>query len=293
MTEYDPDLDAKLSYDCAIGAMRRKHLGVREERIGDCQLFLGDCLEILPTLGKVDAVVTSPPYNQMTGLLREPSGSWAKPDFGRAFVEHWQANGYTDDLPEADYQAKQNKIFAEIRAICNETASLFYNHQLRWRDGVLLHPVDWFRPRGWRLRTEIVWDRCGGMMFNARMFCRFDERILWFTASERWKWNQSHVGLGTVWRIAREQNKEHPVAFPVDLPLNCIGAATEPGDAVLDPFMGSGTTGVACAKLGRKFIGIEIEEKYFGIACERIRKAYAQPDLFIEQPKPVQGRIDL
>ncbi len=55
---------------------------------------------------------------------------------------------------------------------------------------------------------------------------------------------------------------------------------------ILDPFMGSGTTGVACAKLGRKFIGIEIEPKYFDIACERIRKAYDQPDMFIERPKP-------
>ena len=53
---------------------------------------------------------------------------------------------------------------------------------------------------------------------------------------------------------------------------------------VLDPFMGSGTTGVACAKMGRKFIGIEIDPKYFDIACERIRKAYDQPDLFVEPP---------
>ena len=59
-------------------------------------------------------------------------------------------------------------------------------------------------------------------------------------------------------------------------------------DIVLDPFMGSGTTGVACAKLGRKFIGIEIEPKYFDIACKRIEQAYAQPNLFIEQPKKAE-----
>jgi site-specific DNA-methyltransferase (adenine-specific) len=60
---------------------------------------------------------------------------------------------------------------------------------------------------------------------------------------------------------------------------------TNPGDTILDPFMGSGTTGVACAKLGRKFIGIELEPKYFDIACERIQKAYDQPDMFVEPPK--------
>lgn len=257
----------------------------REEVIGGCRLVLGDCREVLPTLGNIDAVVTSPPYNQMTALLRPPSGIWANANFGRGFVDKWQSDGYQDDVPEIDYQEQQNSIFSAIRTVCADTASLFYNHQLRWRDGVLLHPVEWFKPNGWRQRAEIIWDRGGGMMFNARMFCRFDERILWFTAGKEWKWNQSHVGLGTVWRIAREQNKEHPVAYPIDLPMNCIGAATDVGDAVLDPFMGSGTTGVACVKLGRKFTGIEIEPKYFDIACRRIEEAYKQPDMFVEQEK--------
>jgi site-specific DNA-methyltransferase (adenine-specific) len=251
-------------------------------------LHLGDCREILPTLGKVDAVVTSPPYNQMSVLMRPPSGSWAKADCGLAFVENWQADGYQDDLPEQEYQLRQNNLFAAIRAVCNPTASLFYNHQLRWRDGVLLHPVQWFQPEGWRIRTEIIWDRCGGMMFNARMFVRFDERILWFTASDQWKWNQASVGDGTIWRIAREQNKEHPVEYPTELPVRCIRAATDLDDLILDPFMGSGTTGVAAVKLGRKFIGIEIEPKYFDIACKRIQAALDAPDMFIERPAPAK-----
>ena len=117
------------------------------------------------------------------------------------------------------------------------------------------------------------------MMFNARMFCRFDERILWFVKGSH-KWNQAAVGYGTVWRIAPAQNKEHPVAYPLDVPRRCIEAATDTGDTALDPFMGSGTTGVACANLGRKFIGIEIEPKYFDIACERIDNAYRQQRMF-------------
>lgn len=67
----------------------------------------------------------------------------------------------------------------------------------------------------------------------------------------------------------------------------CLGFLPD-AQTILDPFMGSGTTGVACAKLGRKFIGIEIDENYFRIACERIQKAYDQPDLFIEQPKKAE-----
>lgn len=77
---------------------------------------------------------------------------------------------------------------------------------------------------------------------------------------------------------------------PTQKPVGIMGWCVEKTDGiVLDPFMGSGTTGVACAKLGRKFIGIEIEPKYFDIACERIQKAYDQPDLFVEPPaKAVQ-----
>ena len=66
--------------------------------------------------------------------------------------------------------------------------------------------------------------------------------------------------------------------------LYVVDRFVQPGATVLDPFMGSGTTGVACAKLGRRFIGIEIEPRYFDIACARIDRAYAQPDLFIERP---------
>ena len=67
---------------------------------------------------------------------------------------------------------------------------------------------------------------------------------------------------------------------------------TNPGETILDPFMGSGTTGVACAKMGRKFIGIELDKKYFDIACRRIEEAYKQPDMFIEQPKkPKQEKM--
>jgi len=265
---------------------------MREEQIGECRLILGDCLEVLPTLGKVDAVVTSPPYNQMSSIGAKPSGLWGDSSGGLGFVNAWLESGYADDMDEDAYQAWQNDLFARIGDVCNPTASLFYNHQLRWRDGECSHPIQWFRPSGWRLRSEIIWDRCGGMMFNARMFVRVDERILWFARSDNHKWNQTSVGLGTIWKIPRAQNKEHPVAFPTELPFRCIESATDPGDLVLDPFAGSASTGVAAINLGRRFIGIEREPKYFDIACRRIEEAYKQPRLFAEpKPKPKQEAL--
>ena len=253
---------------------------MRVEQIGAATMYLGDCHEIIPTLSDIACVVTSPPYNQLDGLNKEPSGLWAKKKGGAGFVKAWAENGYTDDLVETDYQQQQSQLFDAIAQVCTPNASLFYNHQLRWRDGECLHPVQWFIPREWRLRTEIIWDRGGGMMFNARMFCRFDERILWMVRGKEYKWNQDQVGLGTVWKMSVAKNKTHPVAYPTELPLRCIMATTDAGDIVLDPYSGSASTGVAAVQMGRSFIGIEREERYFEIACSRIEQAQRQGDLF-------------
>lgn len=259
----------------------------RVERIGNATLYLGDCLEILPTLPKVDCIVTSPPYNQLGERMPDkPSGIWR--DMGKGFLDSINTRGYADDVDEAEYQRAQNHLFARVADAAAPDASLFYNHQCRWRDGELLHPVDWFKPSGWTLRQEIVWDRCGGMMFNARMFCRFDERILWFHRGQH-KWQQDSVGFGTIWRIPRETNKDHPVAFPVALPERCIAATTDAGNIVLDPFMGSASAGIAAMQLGRSFIGIEIEPRYFDIACQRIENAQRQQPLF-EPPTTSEAR---
>ena len=81
------------------------------------------------------------------------------------------------------------------------------------------------------------------------------------------------------------ETKGHPAPMPYSMAYDHIITWSNSGYIVLDPFMGSGTTGVACVKTGRSFIGIEQHEPYFDIACERIRKAYAQPDMFVSKPK--------
>jgi len=86
---------------------------------------------------------------------------------------------------------------------------------------------------------------------------------------------------------------DNPVPCPRPLESVRYICNSVTAESILDPFMGSGTTGVACAKLGRKFIGIEIDPGYFDIACRRIQKAYDQPDMFIAspEPKPIQGEL--
>jgi len=87
--------------------------------------------------------------------------------------------------------------------------------------------------------------------------------------------------------------KVHPTQKPIEVMRWCISFLPSHVISVFDPYMGSGTTGVACAKMGRKFIGIELDPDYFDIACERITKAYQQPDMFIEPsaPKPVNAEL--
>jgi DNA modification methylase len=241
--------------------------------IGDATLYCGDCLEILPTLapGSVDAVVTSPPYNQNIDRFK-PSGmqknwGWAKKI----------SSGYFDSRDESEYVAWQIEVLNHLHRACAEHASCFYNHKCRWRDGVLLHPIDIVRASAWSIRQELIWRRDGSATMNARMFAPNDERIYWLKKSTH-KWNQSHVGFLSVWYLNSVKGGEHACAYPVEIPERAIGATTDKNDTVIDPFMGSGTTGVACMKLGRKFIGIEKEPKYFDIACKRIAEA-AAPNL--------------
>ena len=96
---------------------------------------------------------------------------------------------------------------------------------------------------------------------------------------------------GDVWGFPIERGSEHPTQKPVSLMCHIVGVSSRSGATILDPFMGSGTTGVACARLGRRFIGIEIEPRYFDIACRRIEAAYRQRDLFVEPPPAAKPAV--
>lgn len=232
------------------------------------RLYLADCLEVLPELSGVDCVVTSPPYNQSletfkaSGFKAEGSAVWAERI----------ASSYFDSLPEDEYHRWQCNVLNNLLDCANDHASMFYNHKCRWRDKTLLHPLDIFRSSDWKMRQEIIWSRDGSLTQNAKMFPPSEERILW-GYKQTWKWNADSNRFMSVWRINSEHNSKHPVAYPIEIPLRCIEATTDSGDVVCDPFMGSGTTGVAAVRLGRQFIGIERDPKWFSVAKERIDAA--------------------
>lgn len=249
-------------------------------------IYHGDCREILPRLGPVDLVITSPPFNQSIDAFR-PSGMLKE--------SRWVdkiSNGYWDQVPEDVYQQQQRELLNLIGSVLTPQGSVFYNHKLRWRDGVLIHPAVWLNDINLQMRMEIVWARNGSCTLNARMFGPSDERIYWFDHGTH-KWNQDVVSFLSVWSIHQlgsmaTRIPDHPCAFPLEIPIRCIQATTDVDDIVVDPYCGSGTTLVAAHRLGRRAIGIEIEEKYCEIAVKRLENdmplfstpAYVQSELF-------------
>ena len=226
---------------------------MREERIGDCRLILGDCLQF--DWPADVGVLADPPY----GIRYSPGGGgngWTKgrktfsgADLVRGDTEHfdpspwlgfaecvlWGANHYADSLPPSDRWLVWDK---RQEGLVNDFAD-----------------------------CEMAWSSIKG---PARVF--------------RHLWN------GAFRKSERGEARVHPTQKPVALMEWCLGFMRS--KTILDPFMGSGTTGVACVNLGRKFIGIEIDEKYFDIACKRIEAAYRQPRLFDEPaPKAVQEAL--
>jgi site-specific DNA-methyltransferase (adenine-specific) len=278
----------------------------RKETIGLCELYLGDCLEVMPTLEQVDAAIFSPPYNlgNTSGggfpgkklghyaadakmKSRGGQGKWAKASLAGG-LGHGYAS-YNDALPHSDYVKWQKGVLTAVFNLLSDNGAIFYNHKPRILDGVLVTPFE-YNP-GLPVRQVVIWARAGGINFSPAFYVPTHEWVVVFAKEAFRLRDKSASGIGDVWYIPQEANERHPAPYPLKLPLNIL--QTTSCQLILDPFMGSGTTGVACAKVGRSFIGIEKDEGYFDIACERIRKAYAQPDMFVQrqEPKPVQEAL--
>lgn len=257
-----------------------------EQLTKDVSLYLGDCGEIIPTLGKVGVVVTSPPYNlgaapwAHLGHWRPGTaggsggrGKW-KNGASAAGVEYSQ---HTDALPWPEYVAWQHAILSLLWDRLESDGAIFYNHKPRVVGSRLWTPLELI-PAHVILRQIVNWARPGGMNYSPVAFVPTHEWIM-LLAKEAFRLKSRGVsGLGDVWSMSPEKNS-HPAPFPVELPHKAIESSGD-GRIVLDPFMGSGTTGVAAVKLGAPFIGIEKDESYFEDSLRRISNALLQPSLF-------------
>ena len=247
---------------------------VTKVKIGSATLYCGDCLEVMSEMSDecVDVTVTSPPYNM--GLI--PGGG------GKGMYKPGAANkggrfrdGYglhSDALPQGEYDDWQRKCLSEMWRLSKQ--AVFYNHRPRVEHGTIRVPLS-FNFGEALLRQIIIWDRGTGIDVNLRHYCTCQEWVMLFAKQSFSLKSHSASGSGDVWRLGMErQETGHPAPFPVALPETVI--ETTGAGVLFDPFMGSGTTGVACARRGKQFIGIELEPKFFDIACERISNAERQ-----------------
>lgn len=226
---------------------------MRVEHLSDnVVLHLGDCLDILPGLPRVDAVVTDPPYGISVcgnegGVTSLSSGA---KNYGK---QQWDHSPISAEQIDAILSASKNQIVWGGNYFANN-----------------LPPS-----QGW-----LVWDKINGAGFSLA-----DVELAWTSLDK----------ASRLFKLSRtatfSEGKEHPTQKPIGLMGWCLGFLPD-AQTILDPFMGSGTTGVACVQLGRKFIGIELEPRYFDIACRRIADELKRPRLDLTPThKPVQGAM--
>jgi modification methylase len=253
---------------------------MKKVEIGNATLYLGDCAEILPTLGQFDVVITSPPYNKAgyEGFIRKRH---EKDSWGQRNVDYGD-NPENDFMVESEYQQSQINILNEIWNHLAEDGSLFYNHKIRVANHKASHPIEWLLKTNFVFRQQLIWDRSNSPAVAPIRFLPTTELIFWMTKLQKQpNFNRSKdlEFKGEVWKFMAEPNPLHPAPFPINLPINILknidGEIT-----VFDPYLGSGTTAVACVNMKKKFIGIEREQKYFDIACKRIEDAQRQVTLF-------------
>lgn len=229
----------------------------RIETIGRATLYLGDCRDVLPTLPKVDHVFSDPPYG-----ISETHGNHLSSVTLRDGTAAGQPLGFEGISQE------ELCTFAERWV---ELALRWVVFSCEWKHAHALPNLVrlgiWRKPDG---APQFTGDR-PGMGWEAVAICHREGK-------KRWNGGGKHA----VWTVPKGIGDGHPTQKPVPLLKAWVSDFTDEGETILDPFMGSGTTGVAAVQMGRDFIGIEREPKYFDIACRRIEQAQRQGDLFID-----------
>jgi len=245
----------------------------RKEVIGDCTLYLGDCLEVMGALDGVDHIICDPPYE---AVMQDNWGVLSK-DRSLATVRF-------ETLGFSAIDKIRGEVAAAAKNICNGWFVAFCMAEgvAPWRDAL--------EASGARYKRAMVWLKPNPTpQFNGQGPGMGHEMMVsaWCGKGHS-RWN----GGGRAGNFVFNKNNAgnlHPTQKPNALMAELIHLFTSVSQTILDPFMGSGTTLVACAKLGRKGIGIELDPDYFEIACRRVEEAYRQPDMFIPKPAaPIQ-----
>ena len=232
------------------------------------KIYNMDCLDGMMLLedNSIDLIITSPPYNlgenHHTGNKRF-----------KAYDE------YSDNLPEREYQRWQLEVLSECYRVLKVGGSMWYNHKNRIVKGKQITPYEWLLKSKFIIKQEIVWFN-RSQNFDKIRFYPMTERVYWLTKSTDTKLNNviNHHDLFE-WK-AQGTEREHKRSFPEKM-IEDLLMCFEKG-IVLDPFMGSGTTAVACYNLGFDYIGFEVSKEYCELAEKRLKPLKEQINLFEE-----------
>lgn len=226
--------------------------------IGGCTLINGDALEVLPTLPKSDLVVTDAPY-------KLTSGGNTTAEMGGCFAKEKYDNSGSIVNCEIDWPDFMPPIYDALRDQAHAYFMANNRHLANCENAAL--------DAGFRLHNWLVWDKVSGTpnrwyMKNCEFTGFFYKGVAFYI---------NDMSAKQIIRCPQVDESAHPTEKPVSLMQNYIEQSSQRGQVVLDPFMGSGTTGVAAMRSGRKFIGIEKDAKYFDIAVARITKEVERP----------------
>ena len=235
--------------------------------IGDAVLYLGDCMDVLPALDKVDAVVTDPPYEL------SDSGP-GKSHYGMS-LNKFDGDDYKNIVNGFDFES----VFYQLRELCKPFNAFCFCSNKQISKLMQVNELAGFAT------TLLIWHKTNSAPFANGVwrgdieYCIHARgRGAYFQGNAKQKEKVSSFPIVV--------DSAHPTVKPLELIRKYLEICTDVNHSVIDPFMGSGTTGVAATQLGRKFIGIEREPKYFDIACQRIEQAAAQGRLF----EPVRAK---
>jgi site-specific DNA-methyltransferase (adenine-specific) len=243
----------------------------RVERIGDATLILGDCREVLRTL-RADHIISDPPYEDELHAA-----------VGKINRIRCDGRRVPDDLGFLGVNVDR-ALFGHLTVAASDGWLILFSlaEGVRaWRDVI--------QAAGGKWDTTLAWIKPDASpRFNGQGAARgFECAITAWCGKGYRRWNGGgRRGVFTHNVNGPARHGAHPTEKPTSLMMELVALYSQHGETILDPFMGSGTTGVACAKLGRKFVGIEIDPGYFEIACKRISEAYRQADLFVAAPEP-------
>ena len=254
---------------------------VREEIIGDARLILGDCREVLSDLPKIEAIITDPPYSSgaRTDSEKQVRGAMLRSMEDQDWFSH-------DAMTTWGFNWFIRSVFSELRPQLAVGAHVYVF--IDWRQTPNVYGM--LEACGYRVNQCLVWAKTH---FGMGTYWRNQHENIVF-ASNGMPGEMLDRGKGSVLTFANvaPTERNHPTEKPVPLLLDIVDAI--PGRTILDPFMGSGSTGVAAVRAGRSFIGCEINPQHFDTACKRIEVATKQTELFSPpRPTPKQEALDL